>query len=137
MPSYLPPLTAPYPMDLNCTAADGSRATCAPSFCSAITGLSEALSTPTCVNAALPTVDASPSAYLSALTCSTCTASNDARCTSSALAAVFSGQPSVSAHARALRGVGGGGPPRSVRLTPTSLPPCRCTLRFAMRATWW
>ena len=51
--------------------------------------------TPTCVIASQPTADADPAAYLSALTCSTCTPSTDARCTTAALSAVFSGQPSV------------------------------------------
>jgi hypothetical protein len=32
VPTYMPPVTAPYAMNFSCAKADGSRGTCAPSF---------------------------------------------------------------------------------------------------------
>ena len=93
VPLYLPPLSAPYPLNYNCTAADGSRSTCSPSFCSSI-ATSQVSNTAACTGGA--TVATSPQTYLtSSVKCSTCTPSTDARCTAAALTAQFKPYSSV------------------------------------------
>ena len=92
-PLYLPTLSAPYPLNLNCTAADGSRATCSPAFCTA-TATNAVNNMAACTGGA--TVAANPQTYLtSSVKCSACTPSTDARCTTAALTARFKDYSSV------------------------------------------
>ena len=93
VPTYMPPVTAPYALNLTCAQADGSRGTCSPNFCSTIT---DANSLPACTggSAALTTA-VDPATYLATVRMATCTASTDARCTAAALSAQFSGMSSV------------------------------------------
>ena len=93
VPTYMPPITAPYALNLSCAQADGSRGTCSPNFCAAST---EANTLPACTGgAAALTTAVDPATYLATVRMATCTASTDARCTAAALAAQFSGMSSV------------------------------------------
>ena len=93
-PTYMPPLSAPYALNLSCALADGSRGTCSPSFCSSLA--SAAATTPACTGgtAALTTA-VDPAAYLAKVKAQTCTVSSDARCTTAALTKMFGALPSV------------------------------------------
>ena len=93
VPTYMPPVTAPYAMNLSCAQADGTRGTCSPNFCAALTS---ANSLPACTggSAALTTAVV-PATYLATVRMATCTASTDARCSAAALSAQFSGMDGV------------------------------------------
>ena len=93
VPTYMPPITAPYALNLTCAQADGSRGTCSPNFCATVTS-ANTLTACTGGTAALTTA-VDPAAYLATVRVATCTASTDARCSAAALSAQFSGMSSV------------------------------------------
>ena len=86
-------LLPPYPLDFACYASDGSRGTCSPSFCSALA--SQTLSQPVCPYPGSATAAPNYAAKMAALVPRTCSQSQDARCTTAALSALFAGQPAV------------------------------------------
>jgi hypothetical protein len=83
-----------FALDFACVAADGSLATCSPSFCASSSQVSAAASAAACPypGSSTPVNYASQIARVSARTCAV---SSDARCTSAALAATFGRFPQV------------------------------------------
>lgn len=88
-----------YALDLACEGSGFANGTCSPSFCNAIADYK----TPGCIfTSTLTPTAATRQQDINKLTCQTCTASTDSRCSSTALTALLSSSAGIYAGASAV-----------------------------------